>query len=95
MKVVIFTMQPAVAIPPRIRMERQILEAAGHEVEICGAPYPKQKMPAFLKLLYYLTLSYFRWDLIYLYKAKTIKGDVAIVYDLSLLPLLKNLRKSY
>ena len=95
MKVVIFTMQPAVAIPPRIRMERQILEAAGHEVEICGAPYPKQKMPAFFKLFYYLTLSYFRWDLIHLYKAKTIKGDVAIVYDLSLLPLLKNLRKSY
>jgi hypothetical protein len=95
MKVVIFTMQPALSIPPRIRMEKQILEAAGYEVEICGAPYQKQKMPAFFKLLYYLTLSYFRWDLIHLYKANAKKGDIAIVYDLSLLPLLKNLRKSY
>ena len=87
MKVVIFTMQLLWPFHPESGWKEFNLEAVGHEVEICGAPYPKQKcLP--LKLLYYLDSSYFRWDLIYLYKAKTIKGDVAIVYDLSLLPLL-------
>ena len=76
-------------------MEKQILEDAGYEVDVCGSVYTKKEMPFFYKLMYYVTLSYFRWDLIFLYNSQKKTGDIAIVYDLSLLPLLKKLRKSY
>lgn len=95
MKVVIYTMQPLNSLPPRIRMEKQILEDAGCEVEVCGSTYTKKEMTFFEKLMYYSTLSYFRWDLIKNYRLQKKKGDIAIVYDLCLLPLTKNLSKSF
>ncbi len=52
MKVVIYTMQPLNSLPPRIRMEKQILEDAGYEVEVCGSTYTKIEMTLFEKLLY-------------------------------------------
>lgn len=95
MKVDIYTMQLNTSLPPRIKLEKEILENAGHDVEVIGAPYPKSAMGMMHKILYYFTLSYFRWDLIKLFSKKRKGGDVAIVYDLSLLPLVKKIRPSY
>ncbi|MBK7788625.1 MAG: hypothetical protein IPJ54_08630 [Saprospiraceae bacterium] len=95
MKVVIYTMQLSAALPPRIKLEKELLEIAGHQVEVCGSPYPKSAMKLSDKLFYYCTLSYFRWDLIRLYAKKNYNAEIAIVYDLSLLPLIKKIRPTY
>lgn len=95
MKIDIYTIQLKNALPPRIRLEKELLENAGYEVEVIGAPYPKFNMRALDKIKYYLTLSYFRWDLIQLYSQHVKTGDIAIVYDLSLLPLVKQIRHKY
>lgn len=95
MKVVIYTMQLSKALPPRIKLEKELLEHAGHCVEVCGSPYPKSAMSISDKLLYYCTLSYFRWDLIKIFSKINYNAEIAIVYDLSLLPLIKKIRPSY
>ncbi|MBK8698071.1 MAG: hypothetical protein IPN29_00135 [Saprospiraceae bacterium] len=86
-KIAICTFHPKDSIPPRIRMEAALLTGEGHEVDIIYAPYAKSAMGPLKKLMFYLTLSYFRWDLIANYR-KRLKGyDVVIIYDLYLLPL--------
>jgi len=89
MKIAILTkdlMQPP---HPRIVMECELLSAEGYEVEIIHATNRKP-IGIYSKFCYFLTLTFFRWDLIKIYKQKAVAFSTVIIYDLSLLPLAKH-----
>jgi hypothetical protein len=71
---------------PRIEIEKKVLEESGFHVLVLSAPYLKSEMSLIYRLLYYFTLTYFRWDLIFLF-SKQPTADRVIIYDFSLLPL--------
>ncbi|MBK8626546.1 MAG: hypothetical protein IPN86_13550 [Saprospiraceae bacterium] len=96
-KIIIFTSLTMKPAHPRILMEKEILSSYFHKVEIVSAPYLKNKVSFKFKVLNYLTLSFFRWDLIFLYRTQIKNFDIGIIYDLTLLPFalfIKNKDKS-
>ena len=86
-KIAIFTSLRMIPAHPRLMMEKEILIDDADSVEIVSAPYSKKEVPLKFKLLNYLTLSFFRWDLIFFFKKERNNFDVNIIYDLNLLPL--------
>ncbi len=74
---------------PRIVMEKELLEKNGFETEIVFSKSKKNELGLISKLLYYLTFTYFRWDLIRIYKKRIVDFETVIIYDLSLLPLAR------
>ena len=74
---------------PRIAMEREILNGAGHEATVYHASRRKPK-GLLSRLLYYLTLSFFRWDLVSEFRRRAPECSTALIYDLALLPLAKH-----
>ena len=92
-RIMIFTSLTMMPPHPRIVMEKDILSNHFQKVEIICAPYVKNKVSFIFKVLNYLTLSFFRWDLIFLYKKQFNNFDVGIIYDLALLPLALFIKK--
>jgi len=88
-KVGIFTSLMMSPPHPRIMMEKELLEKNGYETEIIFSKTKKSEANLFHKLLYYLSLTYFRWDLISRYRKQILGFNTVIIYDLSLLPLVR------
>jgi len=87
-RVAIFTKDIMNPPHPRIQMEMEILRKHGFLPTLFhGHSVKPQKL--YDKICYFLTLTFFRWDLIRLFKLKEIEFDVVIIYDFSLLPLTR------
>ena len=69
---------------PRIVLETQILEQNGYKTHV----FQDNTSPGLWFLIFnFLSLKFFKWDKIFLYKKKIKSFDIVIIYDLSLLPL--------
>lgn len=77
---------------PRIDLERKVLSELGYNVQLKYSDLLKGQMSFMYKLKYWLTLSFFRWDIIN--ELRKIENDyfAIIIYDFALLPSAKFLK---
>jgi len=92
-KIGIFTCLSMIPPHPRIEMEFDLLVQNGYQVEIIFSRNKKNSEGIIKTILYYITFTYFRWDLIYRYRNRVDEFDIVIAYDMALLPLLKYAKK--
>lgn len=92
-KIGIFTSLMMSPPHPRIVMEKELLEKNNFEPEIIFSKKRKNEAKWIHQLFYYLTFTYFRWDLISIYKKRIADFDTVIIYDLSLLPLARTAKQ--
>ncbi len=90
-RVVIFTTNSVEKLHPRIEMEAEILKLNGFSVRIIKTTERSEGF--FWELINVFTLKYFKWRAINQFKKELDFCDVAHIYDLQLLPLVKKAYK--